>query len=175
MKYIIPFAFLMLSQFSSAQQCAAIFDTTISQLHTNKDIDLCEVTKGKKVLVVNTASECGFSGQFEELQAVYKSYQDDNFTIIGFPSNDFAQEYSDDKDIADFCYINYGVKFTMSQPVEVTGNDAHPIFKSLVDQGAQSPKWNFYKYLIDEDGQLIEDFSSVTKPDSKKIISLIEG
>ncbi len=135
--------------------------------------------KGKKVMVVNTASECGFTPQYEGLENLYQKYGD-NLVIIGFPANDFmGQEPGSNEEIAAFCQKNYGVSFLMSEKVTVKGNDMHPVFQWLTDKSLngwnrRSPQWNFYKYLVDESGELLAVFPSRTKPEDKKITGMIE-
>ena len=133
--------------------------------------------KGKKMLFVNTASECGFTPQYMELQSVHEKYGED-LIIIGFPANNFGgQEPGSNDQIKSFCQKNYGVTFLLSEKVSVKGNDICPLFKWLNQQENQSfvgdIMWNFEKYLIDESGKLVKRFRSITKPDSDKIISLI--
>ena len=133
--------------------------------------------KGKKMLFVNTASECGFTPQYMELQSVHEKYGED-LIIIGFPANNFGgQEPGSNDQIKSFCQKNYGVTFILSEKVSVKGNDICPLFKWLNQQENQSfvgdIMWNFEKYLIDESGKLVKRFRSITKPDSDKIISLI--
>src|SRR3712207_4270257 len=112
--------------------------------------------KGKVVLVVNTASKCGFTGQFEGLQELFKSHEGDDFVILGFPSNNFAdQEPLDDEGIAEFCQVNYGVTFPMFAKIEVKGEDAAPLFRELGE-----PDWNFNKYLLGRDGNLIRQWGA---------------
>lgn len=136
--------------------------------------------KGKKILIVNTASKCGFTPQYEGLEALYKKYKDDNFVIVGFPSNDFGQqEPGSDQEIAEFCKINYGVTFPMMSKISVKGDSIAPIYqfltqKELNGKKNSSVKWNFQKYLINEDGTLEDFYYSMTKPDSKKISAWIE-
>ena len=135
--------------------------------------------KGKKVLVVNTASKCGFTPQYEGLQELYEKYGGDNFIIIGFPANNFAkQEPGSNEEIATFCSINYGVTFPMMSKVSVKGDDQHPLYKWLTsknDNRLEDSKvtWNFQKYLIDEEGQLVGHFAPTTKPGNKKLVSWI--
>ena len=130
--------------------------------------------KGKKILVVNTASKCGFTPQYKELQELYKKYQN-TLVIVGFPANNFGQqEPGTNADIKDFCQKNYGVSFPMAEKVSVKGSDIHPLFKYLTAEaaklGVQDPiKWNFTKFLIDENGKLIAVFDSKVKPDSEEI------
>jgi len=126
--------------------------------------------RGKTVLVVNTASNCGFTPQYEGLQKLYEKYADKSLVILGFPCNQFGnQEPGDEKSIAEGCLINYGVSFPMFSKVKVNGNDAHPIFKYLKKSLPGFPtsriKWNFTKFLIDNNGYPIKRFSSATSPE----------
>ncbi|HNQ67538.1 MAG TPA: glutathione peroxidase [Bacteroidales bacterium] len=136
---------------------------------------------GKKIMIVNTASRCGFTKQFEGLQELYEKYKDSNFVIIGFPSNDFLnQDPGTDKEILEFCTINYGVSFPMMSKVKVTGKKKAPIYKFLTDgksNGVQSStvSWNFQKYLIDENGYLVKVINTKTDPLDIEIINWIEG
>ena len=131
--------------------------------------------KGKKILVVNTASKCGYTPQYEELEALHKKYKD-KLVVIGFPANNFGgQEPGSSTEIAEFCKRNYGVTFKMADKVSVTGEDAHPLFKYLTAEaqklGTEAPvvKWNFTKFLIDEKGKLVKVFPSKVKPLSDEI------
>lgn len=134
--------------------------------------------KGKKILIVNTASKCGYTPQYMELQELHEKYGD-KLVVIGFPANNYGQqEPGTNAEIADFCQKNYGVTFTMASKVSVKGDDIHPIFKWLCDQ--ENPdftgaiKWNFEKFLIDENGKLIRRYRSGTKPMSDEILSAIK-
>ncbi|MCB9169099.1 MAG: glutathione peroxidase [Flavobacteriales bacterium] len=135
--------------------------------------------KGKRILVVNTASKCGFTPQYADLEKVYKQYGGDDFVILGFPSNDFLhQEPGSNADIAEFCQANYGVTFPMMSKIDVKGRNMHPVYQWLTrkDQnGSEDSKvsWNFNKYLIDEQGRLRGHWASSTKPDDPEIIKLI--
>lgn len=137
--------------------------------------------KGKKVLVVNTASKCGFTPQYETLQALYEKYGGDNFTIIGFPANNFMnQEPGTNKEIREFCTENYGVIFPMMEKISVKGDDMYPLYQWLTQKSKNGVMdsevgWNFQKYLIDENGNLVEMFSTKTSPDDQKIVNWIEG
>jgi glutathione peroxidase len=136
--------------------------------------------KGKKVLVVNTASKCGFTPQYAKLQELYDQYKDKGLVIIGFPANNFAkQEPGTNDEIQEFCSINYGVTFPMMSKVSVKGDDIHPVYRWLtkkVENGKSDSKvrWNFQKYLIDENGELLAHFSSKTKPFDSKILELLD-
>lgn len=133
--------------------------------------------RGKVILLVNTASECGFTPQYAALESVYLKYKDRGFVVIGVPSNDFGQqEPGDDAQIAQFCRINYGVTFPMTSKEVVTGKDAHPFFIWAREElgFGSAPKWNFHKYLIDRHGKLVDYYYSMTAPDSKKVEKAIE-
>lgn len=133
--------------------------------------------KDTVILVVNTASKCGFTGQYDGLETLYQTYKDQGFVVVGVPSNDFAkQEPGNADDIARFCKINYGVTFPMTEKNKVKGADAHPFYlwaRNTLGTGS-SPKWNFHKYLIGRDGKLIDYYFSTTKPMSKKVMAAIE-
>lgn len=136
---------------------------------------------GKKVLVVNTASKCGFTPQYAELQKLFEKYRDKNFTIIGFPANNFLrQEPGTNEEIRQFCTKNYGVSFPMMAKISVKGKDMHPVYQWLTDKEKNgkmdsSVKWNFQKYMIDEEGMLVGMASSRTQPFDPKIVNWIEG
>lgn len=144
-----------------------------------KEVDLSQY-KGKAVLVVNTASECGFTPQFEDLEELYKEYKPKGLEIIGFPSDDFGgQEPLEGEKIEEFCQVNYGVSFKMMNKVKVKGDDAADVYKFLSDKKRNgktslAPKWNFHKYLIDPDGKLVDYFLTITKPTSAKVKKAIE-
>lgn len=135
--------------------------------------------KGKKLMVVNTASKCGLTPQYKELEALYKTYKDSNFVIVGFPANNFmSQEPGTDQEIATFCSRNYGVTFPMMSKISVKGKDMHPVYKFLTtmsENGLEDNdvKWNFQKYLLDENGFLVRVISPTTAPNDPEIISWI--
>ncbi len=133
--------------------------------------------KGKVILVVNTASKCGFTPQYKGLEELYMAYKDKGLVIVGVPSNDFGQqEPGSSSDIKQFCQLNYGVTFPMTTKQIVTGDDAHPFYKwvySVLGFGS-APKWNFHKYLIDTNGNVVDYFMSTTTPDSPKLKAAID-
>lgn len=137
--------------------------------------------KGKKVMIVNTASKCGLTPQFEGLETLHKKYGGDNFVILGFPSNDFlGQDPGTNQEIYEFCTKNYGVSFTMMEKIVVKGDNVHPVYQWLTKKsknGVMDSKisWNFQKYLIDENGRLIEKIDPRDKPDDPRIIAFITG
>jgi len=156
-----------------------IYDFIVKDL-TGAEFDFTSL-KGKKIMIVNTASECGLTPQYEQLQTVYETYKDKNFVIVGFPANNFgAQEPGTNEQIATFCKKNYGVTFPMMAKISVKGNDMHPIYQFLtqkVKNGLQDSEvqWNFQKYLIDENGHLVKVISPRTLPNDAEIINWIEG
>lgn len=166
-------ALLLALFFSFFVMGSSIYDFKIAGLD-GKEIDFSNY-KGKKILVVNTASECGYTPQYADLEKLYEKYKD-KLVIIGFPANNFGgQEPGTNTEIASFCKKNYGVTFPMAQKVSVKGDDIHPIFKYLYEEakkiGAQDPviKWNFTKFLIDENGKLVKVFPSKVNPMSEEI------
>ena len=167
---------LMLALFvgGSMAACPKILDHKMKNLE-GKTIDLCEYS-GQVVLAVNTASKCGFTPQFEELEALHQNFKDQGFTVIGFPANDFGgQEPGSNQEIKEFCELNYGVKFPMMEKSSVKKKTANPIFAQLIDATGVTPKWNFYKYLISRDGEEVYSFSSVTSPNSKKLLNKLKA
>ena len=145
------------------EQCTEILDYEHRQLAASKTIHLCEAYSGKVVLVVNTASPCGFTGQFEGLETLYETYGDQGLVILGFPSDDFNQEHSDEEKTAQVCQLNYGVSFPMFATSSVRGSNANALFKRLAEK-TKAPKWNFNKYLIGRDGMTVTHFGSMAKP-----------
>ena len=128
---------------------------------------------GKPILLINTASRCGFTPQYEGLQNLFIKYRKTDLTIIATTSNSFNQEYTNPEDIKTICLVNYNVGFITSSPIEVKGELIHPIYQWIKDNYDKSPKWNFYKYLFDRSGKLHDSWNSMTKPDSNKIIKKI--
>lgn len=154
--------------------CTTALAHTFPRLQDEVPQNLCQY-QGKVIMVVNTASFCGFTSQYEGLEKIYARYKDKGFVILGFPSNDFGQqEPGSNKEIAEFCKNTYDVKFPMFAKSSVSGKDANPLFKMLISKTGTSPKWNFYKYLIDRNGNIVESYNSLTKPDSKSVTSEIE-
>lgn len=137
--------------------------------------------KGKKIMVVNTASKCGLTPQYEKLQKIYEKYKNQNFEIIGFPANNFLwQEPGSSNDIQEFCSVNYGVTFPMMEKISVKGSSMHPIYEFLTKKSKNgvkdsSVKWNFQKYLLNENGELEKVISPNTQPDDRSITAWIEG
>lgn len=156
-----------------------LYDFTVKSIDGTK-YNLADL-KGKKVLIVNTASKCGLTPQYEKLEELYKTYKDQNFVIVGFPANNFMnQEPGTDEEIKSFCTINYGVSFPMMSKISVKGDDIHPLYLWLTSKEQNgvmdsSVKWNFQKYLIDENGKLVKFFSPKTNPLDDEIVNWIKG
>ena len=153
--------------------CPALLQQNVLRLQDEKPQSLCQYA-GKVVVVVNTASFCGFTPQYEGLEALHAKYKDQGLVVLGFPSNDFSQETGSNKQIADFCENTFGVKFPMFTKTSVTGKDASPLFKQLSAKTGTTPKWNFYKYVISRNGQSVESFNSMTDPKSRSFVREIE-
>lgn len=155
----------------------SFYDFTVKDIEGN-DFELSSL-KGKKVMVVNTASKCGLTPQYEKLQWLYEKYGGNDFVIIGFPANNFLnQEPGSDEEIATFCEVNYGVTFPMMSKISVKGDDIHPLYQWLTQKsknGRMDSKvaWNFQKYLIDEEGNLDDVIEPKVKPDDERIVNWI--
>ena len=181
--FLMIFAFLF-GGFSNAQSgtvassvgaanCPRVLQHTVLRLQDEKPQALCQYA-GQVVVVVNTASFCGFTPQYKGLEALYAKYKDRGLVVLGFPSNDFSQEPDSNAKIADFCESTFGVKFPMFVKATVRGADALPLYKQLAEISGTTPKWNFYKYVIGRDGQTIKSFSSMTGPQDKSFVQEIE-
>jgi glutathione peroxidase len=154
--------------------CPALLQHTFPRLQDEKPQPLCQYA-GKVLLVVNTASFCGFTPQYEGLEKLHARYAQAGLVVLGFPSNDFAQESGSNKEIADFCENTFGVKFPMFGKSAVRGKDANPLFRALAAQsGGRAPLWNFHKYLVGRDGRVVDNYSSLTKPDDALFIRVVE-
>jgi glutathione peroxidase len=158
---------------ASPAGCPAILQHTFPRLQDEKPQALCQYA-GKVVLVVNTASFCGFTPQYKGLEALDSKYRSRGLVVLGFPSNDFSQETGTNKEIADFCESTFGVKFPMFGKSSVRGPDANPLFKQLAQASGTTPKWNFYKYLISREGKVVDSYSSMTSPDDKAFVRDLE-
>ena len=159
---------------AATSHCPALLQHQFPRLQDEVPQSLCQYA-GKVVLVVNTASYCGFTTQYEGLEALYAKYQSKGLVVLGFPSNDFGQqEPGNAKAIADFCYNTYGVKFPMFAKTVVSGADKSAFYAALEKATGQQPRWNFHKYLIDRNGKVIDHYFSMTSPQSIKIVKAIE-
>ena len=153
--------------------CPAFLDHEFKKLRSSDSVNLCSAYAGKPLLVVNTASHCGYTPQFKGLEALHRKYRERGLVVVGFPSDDFNQEAKDQAETADICYINYGVTFTMLAPSSVTGKNANPVFREL-DRRTQEPTWNFNKYLVSADGKVVQHFDSEVAPESARLTAAIE-
>ncbi|MBU6195652.1 MAG: glutathione peroxidase [Burkholderiales bacterium] len=159
---------------TAAAACPSLLKHSFNRLQDEKPQALCQYS-GKVLLVVNTASYCGFTGQFEGLEALNAKYAGRGLVVLGFPSSDFKQEDADAKKTAEVCFNTYGVKFPMFTDTRVKGDGAHPLFAELARATGSQPSWNFNKYLVGRDGKPIAHFGSMTGPDSRKMVSAIES
>jgi len=168
-------AFLLGAQVTiAAPSCSPLLSQTFPRLQDDAPQNLCQY-QGKVILVVNTASFCGFTSQYEGLEKVYAKYKDQGLVVLGFPSNDFGQqEPGSNKEIAEFCKNTYDVKFPMFAKSSVSGSNPNPLFKMLIAKTGTTPKWNFYKYLIDRNGNVVDSYGSMTKPTSNSITAEIQ-
>jgi len=152
-----------------------LLDYDFRMLASDDEVNLCEAYEGQVILVVNTASKCGNTPQYDGLEALYDRYGEDGLVVVGFPSNDFmGQEPGTEEEIAEFCRLTYGVQFPMMEKTSVKEKNAHPFYAGLAEQSGTYPTWNFHKFLIGRDGQLIAEFSPRTKPDNDELVAAIE-
>jgi glutathione peroxidase len=172
--FLVSAAQLVQAAPTASPNCSPLLSHSFPRLQDEAPQSLCQY-QGKVILVVNTASFCGFTSQYEDLEKVYAKYKDRGLVVLGFPSNDFGQqEPGSNKDIADFCKNTYDVKFPMFAKSSVSGSKPNPLFKMLIAKTGTTPKWNFYKYLIDRNGNVVDSYGSLTKPTSSSITSEIE-
>ncbi|MEY3288402.1 MAG: hypothetical protein RLZZ419_644 [Pseudomonadota bacterium] len=177
MKILILLASMALFSVSAvqAEPCSDLLNYKMSKLRSSEQLDFCQAFQGKVILAVNTASNCGYTPQFKGLEALYQKYKDQGLVVVGFPSNDFNQEFDESEKTAKVCYINYGVTFPMLEKSAVKGPAANAFFKKLIKVTGQAPEWNFYKYLISRDGSTVTAFASNETPEQldSKIHSLL--
>jgi glutathione peroxidase len=172
---VATFAALASPAPSSAAEspCPSILDHKFANL-LDEPVSLCQF-RGKVLLIVNTASECGYTPQYEGLEKLYRRYRDNGFAVLGFPANDFgSQEPGSDKEIANFCRVNYGITFPMFAKTSVVGANANPLFHELAARTGKPPRWNFHKYLLDKTGQLVAVFESAVEPEDRRVTAQIE-
>jgi glutathione peroxidase len=174
MKILLLLSTLLFTGSSFANECPDLLKFVKRKLNSQETVNLCEAYEGKTLLFVNTASYCGFTPQFKSLEALYAKYQDKGLVVLGFPSHDFHQEDEDEGKAAELCQLTYGVKFPMFEPLAVRGNDVDPLYAMLARKSSTTPKWNFYKYLVDKNGQVVESYASSTKPDDEDFIATLE-
>jgi glutathione peroxidase len=157
-----------------ADACPELLNYSFNRLQTGKPESLCQY-RGKVVLIVNTASYCGYTHQYEGLEALYRKYKSRGLVVVGFPSNDFGgQEPGSNKEIAEFCRLTYGVEFPMFEKSSVTSIKTNPLYAELLARTGQSPKWNFHKYLVDRDGKQVTSFGTRVEPDNSDLVGALE-
>lgn len=152
----------------SAQACPSLLDHRYTSLQ-GRPVNLCEYAN-RPILVVNTASKCGYTPQFEKLEALYKRYRSRGLVVLGFPSNDFNQELSTNREIAEFCKLTYFIDFPMIEKSSVRGNGASPFYRALTAATGEAPRWNFHKYLIAPDGKTVYSFATQVEPDAPEVM-----
>ncbi len=173
--FLAPFFLVVLTMTSPPAQsaCPPLLNRTLGTL-TGDTKKLCEF-QGKVLLVVNTASKCGFTPQYKGLEALYKKYKDQGFAVLGFPSNDFgAQEPGSGQDVAKFCELNFGVSFPMFEKTPVRDAGKNDFYDLLATATGERPQWNFHKYLIDRKGNVVKSFASDVTPDAASLVTQIE-
>ncbi len=169
-------ALLMLGLSASALACPETLSFKKRVLAGNEVVDLCERYAGKVVLVVNTASKCAFTPQYDGLEALYRKYKKDGLVVLGFPSNDFgAQEPGTERQIQSFCRLTYAVEFPMFEKSRVRKGNAEPLFETLARKSGEYPRWNFHKYLLNRNGELVGSYGSAVKPQSAMLVEAIEA
>jgi glutathione peroxidase len=177
MKILIVLTSMLLitASANATEQCSDLLNYQAAKLRSSETLDFCQSFQGKVVVVVNTASNCGYTPQFKGLEKLYQKYKNKGLVVVGFPSNDFNQEFDAAEKTANVCYINYGVTFPVLEKSVVTGSSANAFFRKINKISGKAPEWNFYKYLIGRDGQFIEAFASNVTPEQleSKIISLL--
>ncbi len=161
---------------TSAANAGSLLDQDFRRLASDEVVNLGDEYAGKVILVVNTASKCGNTPQYEGLEKLYEEYGDEGFVVLGFPSNDFmGQEPGTEEEIQEFCRLTYKVRFPMFEKVTVKKGDAHPFFDDLAAAAGTYPKWNFHKFLIGKDGELIREFSPRTQPYDDKLVEELQA
>ena len=169
-KFLLTIIFLFINSMSYSKSLYEFSFTAID----GKKLEL-KSYKNKVILVVNTASMCGFTKQYEGLEKVYQDYKDKGLVVIGMPSNSFKQEYSDESKVKDFCETKFNITFPMTKIVQVTGEEKHDFYAWLDKQHGVKPKWNFYKFLFNKKGDFINSFSSITRPNSDRILDILNA
>jgi glutathione peroxidase len=156
--------------------CPAALDFYKRPLTGSQEVHLCEAFRGRVVLIVNTASRCAYTPQYEALENLYQRYQERGLIVAGFPSNDFGgQEPGTEKQVRDFCRLTYGVQFPMFAKTRVAGPDAEPVFRHLSEVTGDAPRWNFHKYLLDREGRVVASFPSQVTPADERLVQAIEA
>ncbi len=173
-RWMALFALILLS--GNLMACPEALNFTKRVLAGDEVVNLCERYTGRVLLVVNTASKCAYTPQYDGLEALYRKYREQGLEVLGFPSNDFGgQEPGTEKQVQNFCRLTYGVEFPMFEKSRVRKGNAEPLYQTLARLSGEYPRWNFHKYLIDRHGKLVGSFSSSVKPQSKELVRAIEA
>jgi glutathione peroxidase len=160
---------------AGASGCPESLDFHMRPLADDESVHLCDLLGDKVVLVVNTASRCAYTPQYDGLEKLYQRYMDRGLVVVGFPSNDFAgQEPGAEKQIRDFCRLTYNVRFPMFEKVQVKGDAADPFYQYLARAAGEQPRWNFHKYLLDRNGRVVASFPSQVEPEDERLVGMIE-
>ena len=169
-KIILIFIIFLINSMSFAN---TLYDFSFTSID-GKKLEL-KSFKNKVILVVNTASMCGFTKQYAGLEKIYQDYKDKGLVVIGMPSNSFKQEYVNEEKVKDFCETKFNITFPITKIVQVTGNERHDFYKWLEDNHGVKPKWNFFKFIFNKKGELIDSFSSITRPNSDRILNILNS
>ncbi len=172
---LLSVIFLLLMSFNTIACENTLLNHNFKKLASGETINLCDSYSGKVMLIVNTASKCGNTPQYEGLESLYQEHADQGLVVLGFPSNNFfGQEPGTEKEIQEFCRLTYGVQFPMFEKTEVKGKKAHPFFVALNQVSGTYPTWNFHKYIIGRNGNFVADIGPRVKPYDKRVISVVE-
>lgn len=174
MRNAIVSALLFIPSVALSAQCPAFLNYDLPRLHSDETVNICQQASGKPLLIVNTASHCGFTKQFEGLEDIHQTYKDRDLMVVGFASNDFNQEADTEEEAERVCRENFGVTFTMVAPSYVKDQRANPVFREINRQ-SEEPSWNFNKYLINANGEVVNHFGSRVAPDDEKLHEAIES
>ncbi|MCO4757646.1 MAG: glutathione peroxidase [Oceanospirillaceae bacterium] len=175
---VILLAFTALHAYASEPRklCSPLLNYEFKKLGQDERVNLCDAYQGKLILVVNTASKCAYTPQYNGLESMYEAYKERGLVVLGFPSNDFAgQEPGTEKQISNFCRLTYGVKFPMFEKVHAAQRNASLFYQALAERAGEYPGWNFHKYLIAPNGQLVGSFKSNIRPDDTRLMTAIEA
>ncbi len=175
MRYLSTLLLLGYCAVAQASDCPAALDFKLRPLTGQEPVHLCEQYAGQVVLLVNVASKCGYTPQYEGLEQLYERYRARGLVVLGFPSNDFGgQEPGSEQQIREFCRLTYGVKFPMFEKTHAAQERADPLYRRLAELSGEYPRWNFHKFLLDRHGQLVASWPSAVKPEDPKVIEAIE-
>jgi glutathione peroxidase len=174
-RLISIFYLLLIPGIVIAKECSPLLDIDVRRLNDNSMVNLCEHYQGKVILIVNTASKCAYTDQYDSLETMYRQYRDKGLVILGFPSNDFGhQEPGSEQQIQSFCRLTYGVEFPMFAKTRVTERNADELYQRLAKASGEYPRWNFHKYLLSVDGNLVSSYPSAIDPLDKRVVMQVE-